>query len=397
VKDGIFFGEKGNANFAAAEANWSAARKTIEITKGVRVANKDIDLAAQKGTFNQKTGQFIVPKAITGKAFGGQVGAGSLRMTPAKGTFALGAGRWQGVPPVNAAQEAGAQAGDSKWEVDWGGIERQDEKFVHFVDVTASDGDIIVKGQRAELERKTDILTVTGKVEYYSAKANFVCAKAVIYRKEKRAVLTQDVNMYFKPKDEQEKPMVMEIAPFQPMVPDEIKRNRPTAQKSEPEKQLDEQGRSADSIRKYPVSVKCDKVEYWYAKGGRRAIITGTPEARQILPGDRWRHIWTHHALYNGETERLSLLSSDGKFETRARNWYGDDVMAKSVEISTKDGDDYFQAKQGKGRVYSDPDEIPKDDKKPEEKKAPPPATTTGGGTTTGGTTGGTTAGTIGG
>ena len=66
------------------------------------------------------------------------------------------------------------------------------------------DGDSIVTAPEVERNTKTDVVTCEGPVKYWSAKANLVCDHMVIYRKEKRAVLTGSVVMYVKPEDKQE-------------------------------------------------------------------------------------------------------------------------------------------------------------------------------------------------
>ena len=53
-----------------------------------------------------------------------------------------------------------------------------------WTDASATDGEVLVKAPHLERVRKTDVLTATGKVYYFGEKANLICEKAVIYRKE---------------------------------------------------------------------------------------------------------------------------------------------------------------------------------------------------------------------
>jgi hypothetical protein len=61
------------------------------------------------------------------------------------------------------------------------------------------------------------------------------------------------------------------------------------------------------------------------------------------------------------------------------KNSIGDDLTAQTFLIHTKEGDERFSAEKIKGRVFTDPDDDPRDDKKN------PPAKSTGGGAGSGG------------
>src|SRR6185503_17951776 len=136
--------------------------------------------------------------------------------------------------------------------------------------------------------------------------------------REKRAVLTGNVSMLVKPKD-QEKLEVVEIQPFRPEVPIEVaaSRPKPPSGASEAEKKQNEELRSSKTARKYPISIRSEQIEYWYKRGERRATITGSPEARQDFPNGRWRRMKTNKAYYDAEKETLQLVSSESKRDTR--------------------------------------------------------------------------------
>jgi hypothetical protein len=182
----------------------------------------------------------------------------------------------------------------------------------------------------------------------------------VIYRREKRAVLTGHVHMLVKPKD-QEKLDLSELRPFTPMVPDSIAAKRPAAppsQESQQQKDLQEELRSSKTLRKYPLHLSADRIEYWYRKGNRHAVITGSPQAMQELPdADHWRRAWAYKALYNGETEKLDLQSAPGKRDARMKNSLGDDLTAKWFQVSTKENDEEYEGDEVYGDVAPTGDE----------------------------------------
>src|SRR6185436_7978450 len=95
---------------------------------------------------------------------------------------------------------------------------------------------------------------------------------------------------------------------------------------------------SGKTLRKYPVVITCTKVEYFYAKGKKRAIMTGSPKARQELRAGSWREITAPTAIYEEEKELLTLKSGEGGRDVRLKNSAGDDLVAESLAISTVEG-----------------------------------------------------------
>lgn len=139
--------------------------------------------------------------------------------------------------------------------------------------------------------------------------------------------------MLVKPKEEEANysPKEEDIPPFRPLVPDSVKGGEGTFGPTPEERALDKKLREGDNVREFPTVVTADRIEYFYRKGERRATITGNPQARQEFAKTRWRQVWTHTALYDGEAETLRLTSRDGKMETRFKNSIGDDLVAKAV------------------------------------------------------------------
>lgn len=385
VSDGVFYSDQGSFKFAADKADWSSATRKIEVTSGAHVYGKDFDLTVSKFFMDAAVSVLRVPGPLVGRLYDGNVKAQNLTYKLASGAYSVGPAEWEGALAL-ATQDGDKSPKRSNWKIKTDGIVTHEGDIDKWPDGEATDGDVLVKADMVERNSKTDVITATGKVRYFSAKTNMTCEKAVIYRKEKRAVFTGNVHLYFKPEDQQSQPlMVVEIPPFRPQVPDDVAKERPAAPPvTDQDKQLDNDLRSGD-LKKYPVLALSSKVEYWYGKGSRHGIITGNPQARQELPGGRWRHIWTLKGLYDGEKETLRMVSTDGKQDTRALTSWGDDLVCDWFEISTKDGDDKWTGSHIHGNVSSDDEDIPKTETtkdKPKPTPKPPPEKDKGGGGT---------------
>ena len=363
VTDGAYYPEpKKRFNFQAPLATWNAVKRTLVAEKGARVWNKDLDLKTALFRLNDRMQTLYVPGKVSGKFFRGQLDSQNLLYAMKADTVVVGPTHWNGNLALSLQDEA--KPVQKRWEFDSvkgtfniKGDLRTWEKG------TATDGEIIIQADKIEHNNKTDVVTATGNVRYFSARANLTCEKAVIYRREKRAVLTGAVDMLIKPKKDQSKAMIEEIPPFKPVVPEEVAKSRPGApagQKSEQQKKLDDDVQNPKTIRDYPMVVTAAKVEYWYARGSRRAVITGDPQARQELPEGRWRHLWAFQAFYDGEKETLRMESRQGQMDTRLLTSVGDDVVAEQVTVSTKEDDEDLEAKGMKGTIFgkSDDDEV---------------------------------------
>ncbi|MDX2065642.1 MAG: hypothetical protein SFX74_07875 [Fimbriimonadaceae bacterium] len=378
IKNGKVPNGKDPIQFAAAEANWRNDTKQLNVTDRARLANKDFDVTTPVLTLDQQRKLLNLPKPISGRISSGIGRADRMQINLDNQAVRASGTRWMGALPAVVRQDAPVAANDrTAWDVrsdEWEDSGAKTKTMTH-KNATATDGEVLIKAPTIVIDRKTDVLTATGRVFYYSAKANLVADKIVIYRKEKRAVLTGSVVMLVKPKDEpvDYKPQEEELPPFRPLVPDDVKATRPAATNgpSEEEKELDEKLRDGETLRQYPLTMLSKEVTYWYAKGKRRALIEGSPQARQTLPGDRWRQFWTHRAEYDGEQELLKTFSRDKAFDCRMKNSIGDDLVALTFTIHTAEGDERFSGQRMKGRVYTDPDEDLRD--KDKDKKSDPP------------------------
>lgn len=360
VSHGTFFAEDGKkVNFSAPKVIWNASRRVMTADHGTRIWNNDVDLKTALFRINEREQSLYVPGEIKGKLFKGKLVANNFRYELQTQFAKFGPVEWQGDLALNLQDDGPAVR--KQWKItSEGGDFSVKNKVKTFTKGTATDFDIIVKADKIVHEEETDLVTATGHVLYFSPKANVSCDKAVIYRKEKRAVLTGAVDMLVKPKDKQTKAEVVEIPPFRPVVPREVAEERPDAPpvlKDPKPSQTDDDVQNAKTLKNYPTAITAEKIEYWYGKGNRHAIITGSPQARQDLPEGRWRHMWAHQALYNGETEFLTLLSREGKADARAQTSLGDDIIAERVVVSTKENDDDLEAKGVKATIFGKSDE----------------------------------------
>lgn len=374
VRQGTFYSNEGKLEFDAPRALWSVAEHKLQAPQGGHVKGKNADLQVPQFVFDSKSGVMNTPGEVKGKLGDGTVLARAVRYNVNDGSFKTGPIQWSGNLALSLQD---TPQGARKWDLKSEGGSYTKGDLMVYEKGWGTDGDIIIFADLIEHNRKTDIVTATGNVRYFSAKANMVCERAVIERKSKKATLTGNVQMLIKAEANQNKVSSEDgIPPYRPVVPDEIARDRPPApgeQQTEAQKKLDDEIRSGKNMRNYPTICYAEKIEYWYRKGERHAIITGKPQARQELTGGGWRQVWTKTAYYDGEKEKLKLVSaSDDSFETRMINSIGDDLVAVWLEVSTREGDEDYRGHKVKGTVMDYNDEIPRDNK-----------ATTGGGTGT--------------
>ncbi len=359
VTDGVYYTANGDPfRFSATEGAWSQDSKIFEGRNAARVWAKDLDLKVDQFRYDQILKKIDVPGPIKGKLSGGDVVANGFWYQLSDNSYSLGPLTWTGqVDQVPDGDKKG-----SRWTIKAQSTSRASGSDLEVSKIAwATDGDVIIKAATVERNVKTDVVVATGKVSYFSKKVNLLCDKVTIYRKEKRAVLEGNVSMLIKPED-QERLEEVELQPLRPIVPEEIAAGRPAAPtgKTDAEKQLDEEVRSTQSRRKYPVAVLATRIEYWYREGERRAEITGSPQAKQDLTAGRWRQVWAFKGFYDGEKETLRLESTPGNKDVRIMTSLGDDIRAKWFEVSTKEDDDAWSAEELDGVFVADEDEIPK-------------------------------------
>ncbi|MBS1726113.1 MAG: hypothetical protein JST51_05280 [Armatimonadetes bacterium] len=366
--------------FAANTGSWNGFVKKLQLQGNLKLKGDKFDLSSKEMTYDEVRRSFIVPQEVVGTAYDGKLQVATFAYDMDHETMHATKGTWIG-KPTDKSIELPAQDKQSTWSITFEDMTR-DHDVSKGTNGWATDGDVIVKAPKMELNHKTDVLTATGRVQYFGREANLIADKIVVYRKEKRAVLTGNVTMLVKPKAKADgPPEEAELTPLPPAVPESISATRPPApDDTDTQKKTEEQIRSMKNLREYPLVVTAPSIEYWYKKGERHAKITGNPQGRQELP-DGWRYVWSDHANYDGEKEILSLFSAPDKMDVILKNSLGDEMYGTSGELSTKDGDDWYHFSKGKGKLTtSGDDDIPTG--KGGDKKG-------GGGTTGGGGKGG--------
>jgi LptA/(LptD N-terminal domain) LPS transport protein/Lipopolysaccharide-assembly, LptC-related len=351
-------------NFQAERGAWNGFNKKMTLNGALKIKGKKFNLTSTEFNYDETRRLFIVPKDVKGTAFGGQLQAASFTYNLDSEAFKAGKGRWVGVPPQDLTAESPVQVKKTIWDIKYEDIDHPKGDITYYTDARATDGEIIITAPKIEVNEKTDVMTATGRVRYFGTKANLIADKIVVFRKEKRAVLTGNVTMLVKPKDKQEEPAKeTELTPLPPAVPDSISSTRPPAPDDETTKKKEDEIRSMKNLRQYPLIVLAPKIEYWYKKGERRAVITGSPQARQDIADNGWRYVWSDHANYDGEKESLSLFSAPGKQDVILKNSIGDELYGESGVLSTKEDDDSYKFKKGRAKMPTREDDLPASDK----------------------------------
>ena len=383
IEKGTYFASDNKFHFSAAEGSWSPNEQKLYATRDVRVFNQELDLHSRQFEYEEPTHTLKIPDLLRGKLFEGDVEAYRLVYQTNLNSYTVGPITWVGRPetliekaqqsssqknanapekispsqPPSAQKAKGERESVRLWTIKAKSASRPPGDMEYWQYGEATDGEVVVKADHIERNVKTDVIVATGNLRYYSADVNALCDKVTVYRTGKRAVLAGNVQAFVKPKEES-KLEVVELEPIRPIVPAEVAENRPPApEKTIRNKELDDELRSSKSKRKYPTVIWADKIEYWYQKGNRHAIITGHPMARQDFPGDRWRQVWTHIAYYDREKDTLKLVSSKDKKDTRIRTSVGDDLVATWFQLSTKEEDETWEGEGIEGDVYLNEEE----------------------------------------
>lgn len=343
--------DKGEVQFTATEGRWNQVGRMFQVEKAVRLFNKDFDLKSEILVFDERRGLVTATKAISGKFFKGEVKAANLKYHLPTGSYELKAVSWTGALDLQDAPKS-----KGRWSIKAATVANPTGKRELWSDAEATDGDIIVKALRIERDVKTDVIVATGNVQYFSRETNVQCEKATVFRREKRAIIEGNVSMMVKAKQD-DKLEVVPLKPLRPIVPDSIAIDRPPAP-TDQDKELDKQVRDPETRRKFPTHVLCQRIEYWYRKGERRAKLIGSPQARQDLDGGRWRQAWAYEGFYDGEKETLKLMSRDGQKEARFKTSIGDDLRADWFLVSTKEGDEAWQGARVEGDVISEDEDL---------------------------------------
>jgi lipopolysaccharide export system protein LptA len=387
VQNGVFEGSP-NVRFASERGAWNVATQDLQLAGLTRVAGKDFDVQTAGAQFNRATQSIAVPGQLHGTLLGGKFSATALSYSVKTGDTSAHLLRWQGKPPVNAElqKEAGQIApgqGDviaRAWDIECDYSQKKGNLSI-YNNAKATDGELLVYAPKVEWERTSDVLTATGRISYFSGKADVMADKVVIYRKEKRAYFTGNVVMLVKSKKDQDKPPVKEEVPAvkEEAFNEQFKLPDKPSVISAADKEKVEQLRSGKNVREYPLHLQAQEITYWYAKGDRHAIFSGSPVSRQEFPSGQWRMGWSYDGKYDGEKEILHLTSDASKRQVRYKNSVGDIAQASKAQFSTKDteseDDEDLQLWDVSGIFKDTSGEDTREAKSPDGKPAPPAAT----------------------
>ncbi len=370
IQDGLIMQDgKTILKYWAGSADWDDYAKKLYAKETISAIHKDWQLKSKELNWDAPSQMLVLPNPVTGKLWGGDLTAQRFRADMRAKRYTGVSISWTGV-----AQAPTVPGPPRRWNVKAATFIALDDARIEYTRPEATDGEITIIAAKGDWDRKTDVFVATGNVRYYSAEANLLASKVTLYRKERRAVLEGSVTMILKPESEK-KLEVTTLQPMRPIVPDEIAKDRPTAPPPVTDRQRDEELRRLDNRRKFPATLTANRVEYWYAEGSRRAVATGNPQARQELTEGRWRHVWATVADWNGELDSLVLKSSPNRKTVRLMTSLGDDLMATSATLSTKEGTESYSIIDGEGVVVTDEDDdIPRTGSQPPpEQEAPPP------------------------
>ncbi len=368
VRNGKFFPADGEPfSFDMKSGTYHYFQNRMMAEDGAHVVNKDMDLESDKFVYEEANKTLLVRGSVQGKLAGGQVKASDLMLVTS--TKELSANNVMWVGKIDELAQDGQR---KEWTIVGKNFKLSpDGKTSSYTNARATDGEVIIIADSVDHTKDTEVLVAKGNVKYFGVDANMLCAEATVYRKERRAVFTGVVRMVVKSEDDV-KVAESEFPTIERVTVESLKTNPQGATQA----QIDVL-RDTENMRKYPIKVIADKVEYWYKKGERRAIITGSPFARQDLT-EGWRLGWSLEAFYDGEKETLTLKSAAGKQDVKLFYSIGDQYVAADITMSTKEGDKSMSGNNVNAKLFIDDDEVP---------------ARTGGGSATGGATGGSTGG----
>jgi hypothetical protein len=342
LSDGVY---RGNTpiHFASARGAWNVDSDQLRLIGLTRVAGKDFDIQTQDALIGRTNQTLTLPGEVHGTFMGGHVSAARLEYSGVTGDASAHLIHWQGKPPEKQVEQVAKETGQEpivsrSWDIDADYSQKKGNKNI-YTNAKATDGEVLIYAPKVEWERDTDIITATGHVSYFSGKADIVADKVVVYRKDKKAYFTGSVTMLVKSKKDQDKPPAKEPVPEigkesfdeQFKVP-----GKPTVISPEDKKKIDDL-RSGKNLHDYPLHLQAQEITYWYEKGSRHAIFSGSPVAKQDFPSGQWRMGFSYDGKYDGEKDLLDLGSATSHRDVRYKNSAGDMAQAGKAQFSTKD------------------------------------------------------------
>ncbi len=348
--------EKTTWAFQADRGVWQDQVKSLALEGNIQAKTEDFDLKLQKLEYSNLTQDLVVPVPIKGKFFKGDVEAKNLKINLKTKKWEMNSILWTGA--LSAQIQDVPLPKRERWVLTGKSGFGEKDRSTWLV-ATARSTDVEIRADKIEqftdANTKKEVIIASGNVRYFSPEANLLCDRVTAFREERRAILEGRVTMLIKPESD----AVLKPEPLQPMrpvLPEEIG-TRPGA--SGAPSGTDSALRQSDNLRRYPVRVLAERIEYWYRPGERKALITGRPQARQELPDGEWRMVWAPRAEWNGETDRLNMIGTEKKQEVRMRASNGDAYRCDTFTMSTLKDVTSWSMSNGTGEMEIEEDELP--------------------------------------
>ncbi|HVL38070.1 MAG TPA: LPS export ABC transporter periplasmic protein LptC, partial [Fimbriimonadaceae bacterium] len=152
VKNGAYKGDRGEFKYDAERAHWNAIAKRLEVSSGVRLRNKDMDLRTAGFTYSQESQVLSAPGQVSGTLNEGKLQASGFLYDMKEDTYRTGPTTWEG--SVALFQDAG-DTQRRPWRFKTDGITKPQGDVTTYENAEATDGEVIVKAPKLEYNRKT--------------------------------------------------------------------------------------------------------------------------------------------------------------------------------------------------------------------------------------------------
>jgi len=355
VHDGIVWDKgKEKAKFRAGDASYDSRKEFVEVRGSPKLVFEEGELSASVVEIFRNEKRMVVTEGVDGTYKKGEIHAASL-IYDWENRYGIVEGfSWKG--PIEFPQEKTVKRRLILVRGERFESFTNPDRVVFYYNAEAIDQDSLLRARKITHDRENDIIVAEGECEYHAPDAFMLAPKVTIYNKEKRAVITGDVRLTIKPEKEKGRLPSSVLQPAKPNLPPGVKSTEKLS--SEEQKKTEEELRSGKTVRKYPIVITCRNIEYFYQKGSKRAIITGSPVARQELRNNAWREITGPRAIYEEEKEILTLKSTPGMREVVMKNSLGDEFHVETLVISTKEGDERITGYGAEGSLRLREEEI---------------------------------------
>jgi hypothetical protein len=368
IREGRIYTDEGSPVFFQADkASYLPAQSLVRVVGDSRAWTSDWELSAEIVDWYEAENRLRASRGVKGRYQGGELRASVVEVFYEAGKAYARDVEWRG--PLSALQTSKPPSQERKpARVNAGEVQYlSNPRRQIILNGELSTEDWVLRADRVERNLETGIILATGRCEYRGRDAVLTAPQIRVLEKEEKAELTGGIHLLIKPQEEKDDPQKGEsLRP--PGAPSgqggaPRKETDPQKEQEEWEKKL----RDPETLRRYPIVVTCEKAEYFYKEGARRAVLHGPLKARQDLTEGVWRELTAPSATYLEEEELLIFKSAEGKKEVRMVNSIGDDLVAEEVTIYTVQGNETLTAKNPEGILML-----------PKEQKTPPPSAKSG-------------------